>query len=366
MLGERRGQRRLAPRRDVALPARTASAATPGACLPRLAGLAVDHRHRLPGVVDEQLLAGAVLLAHHQVELRFPGPPGGSPCAPATTTTASRSCAATPGGPRSSPAADAPCGSAAAPETAGAPGRYRRPTPAGANPAPPPSRGAGSRPPSTARPQAAGDGSDAQRRGEVQPQHLSNLAHGQPSVRQRSPLLQYKQEDLTCRRVVPRRSAPTEGDRFGPESVIGLGRSTHAHYEKRNDEGRPRGPAGRRQSSRAGRPPAPSPRRGGRSRSGPPAGGTRRTRADDADSPVDDIDGRPGHWRVRKRFLPAGDEVRLPCVNAGGVPAAAVGECATPRYDENVDTSSQSAVPHMLTASTSRDCARAWCPVPLT
>ena len=93
---------------------------------------------------------------------------------------------------------------------------------------------------------------------------------------------------------------------------------------------------------------------------------TRRTRADDADSPVDDIDGRPGHWRVRKRFLPAGDEVRLPCVNAGGVPAAAVGECATPRYDENVDTTSQSAVPHMLTASTSRDCARACCPVPLT
>lgn len=27
------------------------------------------------------------------------------------------------------------------------------------------------------------------------------------------------------------------------------------------------------------------------------------------------IDGRPGHWRVRKRFLPAADEVRLPCVN---------------------------------------------------
>ena len=27
------------------------------------------------------------------------------------------------------------------------------------------------------------------------------------------------------------------------------------------------------------------------------------------------IDGRPGYWRVRKRFLPAADEVRLPCVN---------------------------------------------------
>ena len=39
-----------------------------------LAGLGVDHRHRLPGVVDEQLLAGAVLLAHHQVELSSPFP----------------------------------------------------------------------------------------------------------------------------------------------------------------------------------------------------------------------------------------------------------------------------------------------------
>ena len=42
--------------------------------LPLPAGLAVNHRHRLPVVVDEQLLAGAVLLAHHQVELRGPGP----------------------------------------------------------------------------------------------------------------------------------------------------------------------------------------------------------------------------------------------------------------------------------------------------
>ena len=42
--------------------------------LPHPAGLAVDHRHRLPGVVDEQLLAGAVVLAHHQVELPGPGP----------------------------------------------------------------------------------------------------------------------------------------------------------------------------------------------------------------------------------------------------------------------------------------------------
>ena len=42
--------------------------------LTHLAGLGVDHRHRLPGVVDEQFLAGAVLLAHHQVEPSGPFP----------------------------------------------------------------------------------------------------------------------------------------------------------------------------------------------------------------------------------------------------------------------------------------------------
>ena len=30
---------------------------------------------------------------------------------------------------------------------------------------------------------------------------------------------------------------------------------------------------------------------------------------------TDVVDGRPDHWRVRKRFLPADDEVRLPCDN---------------------------------------------------
>ncbi|MCY4375540.1 MAG: HNH endonuclease [Spirochaetaceae bacterium] len=78
------------------------------------------------------------------------------------------------------------------------------------------------------------------------------------------------------------------------------------------------------------------------------------------------VDGRPGHWRVRKRFLGHDKDVRLPAANGGGVPAAAVGECATPRHDENVDTTSQPAVPHMLTASTSRDSASACRPVPLT
>ena len=34
--------------------------------------LAVDHRDRLAGVVDEELLAGAVLLAHDQI---LPAPP---------------------------------------------------------------------------------------------------------------------------------------------------------------------------------------------------------------------------------------------------------------------------------------------------
>ncbi len=97
-----------------------------------------------------------------QVELRGPGPvllaePAvlqplrvGLLVLLPTATTASRSCAATPGAPRSSPAADAPCGSAATPETAGAPGGRRRPTRAAANSAPPPWPGAGSRPPSTA------------------------------------------------------------------------------------------------------------------------------------------------------------------------------------------------------------------------
>ena len=42
--------------------------------LAHLAGGAVDDRHRVPGVVDEQLLAGAVLLAHHHVEAPGPGP----------------------------------------------------------------------------------------------------------------------------------------------------------------------------------------------------------------------------------------------------------------------------------------------------
>lgn len=36
--------------------------------------MAVDHRHRLAGVVDEQLLADAMFLAHHHVQLALPGP----------------------------------------------------------------------------------------------------------------------------------------------------------------------------------------------------------------------------------------------------------------------------------------------------
>ena len=42
--------------------------------LAQLPGVAVDHRDGAPGVVDEQLLACAVLLAHHHVELRGPRP----------------------------------------------------------------------------------------------------------------------------------------------------------------------------------------------------------------------------------------------------------------------------------------------------
>ena len=35
--------------------------------LAKFSGVALHHRHRLPGIVDEHLLAGAVLLAHHHV-----------------------------------------------------------------------------------------------------------------------------------------------------------------------------------------------------------------------------------------------------------------------------------------------------------
>ena len=68
---------------------------------------------------------------------------------------------------------------------------------------------------------------------------------------------------------------------------------------------------------------------------------------------TDVLDGRPGHWLVRKQFLGHDEEVRLPSANGGGVPAA-------------VDTTSQPPVPLMLTASTSRDSASACRPVPLT
>ena len=43
-------------------------------CLAKRTGVAVDHPDRMPGVVDEHLLAGAVLLAHHHVHLRGPRP----------------------------------------------------------------------------------------------------------------------------------------------------------------------------------------------------------------------------------------------------------------------------------------------------
>jgi hypothetical protein len=39
-----------------------------------LAGAAIHDRNRLPGVVDEQFLAGTMLLPHHQVDLAVPGP----------------------------------------------------------------------------------------------------------------------------------------------------------------------------------------------------------------------------------------------------------------------------------------------------
>ena len=86
-------------------------------CLSQLTGLAVHHRDCLPGVVHEQLLARAVLLAHHHVELRRPGPVllaeptvaqplrVGRFVPPATAARASPPCAAALGEPRSSPVA---------------------------------------------------------------------------------------------------------------------------------------------------------------------------------------------------------------------------------------------------------------------
>ena len=32
---------------------------------------------------------------------------------------------------------------------------------------------------------------------------------------------------------------------------------------------------------------------------------------------TDVVDGRPGHWRVHKRFLPVGEAVRMPCARGG-------------------------------------------------
>lgn len=42
-------------------------------CLADLAAAPLDHRHRLPGVIDEQLLADTVLLTHRHVQLALPG-----------------------------------------------------------------------------------------------------------------------------------------------------------------------------------------------------------------------------------------------------------------------------------------------------
>ena len=42
--------------------------------LAKLSGVAVHHPDRVPGVVDEHLLARTVLLAHHDVDLRGPRP----------------------------------------------------------------------------------------------------------------------------------------------------------------------------------------------------------------------------------------------------------------------------------------------------
>ena len=45
---------------------------------PELAGAGVDHRHGLAGIVDKQLLAGPVVLAHRALQCLAPGPVSGA------------------------------------------------------------------------------------------------------------------------------------------------------------------------------------------------------------------------------------------------------------------------------------------------
>ena len=201
-----------------------------------LAGLGVDHRHRLPGVVDEQLLAGAVLLAHHQVELSSPFPVLLAEPAVLQPLGMDRLVLFPEQGQRYVLAPQLPAHLAPLRQrTRRVARRERRKQPAlqpgvvdrlGYRPTHPRHLGAAQvlAHRRRRRPQAAGNRPDAQRRGEVQPQHLSNLPHGQPPVRQLLSLLQ-KQGGSHAGGVVPRRSAPTQGDRFRPESVIGLDRN---------------------------------------------------------------------------------------------------------------------------------------------
>ena len=121
--------------------------------------------------------------------------------------------------------AAAPCGSTAAPETADAPGRCRRPTLVQANSAPPPRRGAGTRPPSTATSLGCGRWLRCStRRRSTAAARLESCAWATSCSPAFVPPA--KAGGSHGRRVVPRRSVPTEGDRFGPESVIGLDRNT--------------------------------------------------------------------------------------------------------------------------------------------
>ncbi len=168
---------------------------------PLLAGLAVDHRHRLPGVVDEQLLAGAVVLAHHQVELPGPGPVLLAEPAVLQALGVALLVLLPEQRQRHALAPQLPVDLAPVrqrPLRAARRRRRKQPTlqsgvldRLGYGPTQPRHLGAAQvlAHRRRRRPQAAGDGSDAQRGGEVQPQHISNLAHGQPPVRQRSSLL---------------------------------------------------------------------------------------------------------------------------------------------------------------------------------
>ena len=211
--------------------------------LTQFAGLRVDDRHGLAGIVDEHPLAGAMLLAHHDVELARPGAVLLAEAAVLQPLRMGRLVLLPQQRERH----------ALAPQLLVdvAPGRKRTRRAARRRRREQPSLqrrvvdGLRDRPAQAGdlgathvvfdrrrrHAQAAGDRAAAQRGGEAQPQDVSNLAHGQPPVRQRPPPRKARRVARLAGCPAPlssddRRSIPTGvGDRFPSESVIDLDRS---------------------------------------------------------------------------------------------------------------------------------------------